>query len=1705
MAGTLPQSIRPYELSIWSLQDQPISVIKGIDVYNQGYITEPQLQLSVDGTENLSFSVPMYLRNGGQDLTENPAWYNVINGNLMVGMRKLRIFFNKGDEDEQVYDFIITKVEESHENGVLTCKVEAEGTPFQELGNLGYKINLSQDEFELDYQKWVDSDGKEGAELPNLQYWADKVLSVVKNWTYEVQMDWSDYDGNRANDKVYEDAYVSSWHLGDKELVAAALEKSREKARIVSVSNSNVYNATQTIAETFGIYCRYEYSYDENYHITGRKCVFYNKALNDRNPFDITYQYNTSSIQRTMDSTDLKTKLYVNPIEDSNSLNGEINIAQVDANKTREDYIFNFDYLREIGGITEDQYKEVPKYEQKLHLYNLQLEEISNSIAEKQILLTQISAEKVVAQNAVKEAQEQVDEAEAMLRAILGETGIFKRATTGTVVEREGKHIINLREEGAFVNDANPLKIYLSYSSQVGVGGGTPDITISGPDNSQLVYDATGNLDYIQLSASSYEKFKNADGTYKTRCYLYYSYCPDLYYRNIRDEYKGIAEDKQRIYEEKEKQEGKLQTDIATLQERYDSIKAEKQKAVYDFEGMMGPAIREGYWQADNYTDYGEYITTKLNSVGQVDGKASLVWDQEPFEGEQLSYYEVGASQTKHYYPYFTLSPDIAGLMMTHFDDLWVRYYTSRGGNDKIPHKIYVRAGLEYGYRADNNNLVLLLTRTDIDPQLLLAIGSEVCMGYTRDNEDHVIVSEAQTRASFTVSPSPYMLCYLRVKINSSFLKTNEDQLSLKYNTTAFKKYEDYSVLSRGGIYYITPKIASMLNVNPSLQTLTCHYVLSSGALSMYLDAKEVCRTNSMPQVSYEVKMDVCPRALMRVAYKNLGYVAHIHDNMLKFKNVLGYVNGITLNLDQPWNDEYEVKNYKTKFEDLFSRIVASSEQMKTNAIVYNKAASAFASNGTIKADNIQETLDMVDLKYAFNNGDLTITENDGIWATSDEGVIAIRGGGIFTANQKDEDGNWEWNTGIVPSGINASLIKSGQIDTTKIKIFAGKNVALQMNKDGYFAYRQIEQTDNEGNTNLVPTPDEFVTHNGDGLFLINRTEAGDELKLVEISWDGLKIRNKRNEVVLEANDAGNLVLNHIEAKSGRIGNMEIDAIDELVSLTLEPLEGTQFRYKNGEFQNTSLSFAITPRGFVKADDWEYRVYYRPPVEGSPYTNIPEMVKDENGENKPNGKWSISGTTLTLTNKIMTYENETTTRDIMYVKVSLVNGAEEEQYSAIVTLYITTDGSEPYILSVYSSKGTIFQEGPFTTTLSFEIRRGNKPITDLTSAVVAWIETRESGDQPVLGTGKTLVISNTNITKTTRILCHVNYDSVDLVDDITIAVIPTGNSVIYCFNTEPQGDSPLAAGTTLLYDCFTKEITGTLEEGWNFGWTHTTSNHSPLFISAAVVRPENPVVMVAPQQFSKTAAIGFYLTKMETNPETGVEEEVIDPQKDNRLTTEGTFVDAAAFYKKAETAPVVDYYTSEADISTNNGWYNFVPDYISGVDENKRVYVVYKVRAKFGEKTLTYLTEVVEFNWALYDAERMAYEKDLQVKTDYQDQINTINGNASSMTTQIQILATRTSRIYQDKNKNLIIYDNTGIGENESIDDFLKHTYYTQYSSDGLYIRYGDETISTFNASGTLMRRMEMDGATSPTVYLTQSARGGWVWKPKVEVNGNGG
>ena len=103
------------------------------------------------------------------------------------------------------------------------------------------------------------------------------------DWRYRVEMDWSSfnsYNGPRDSSKVYEETYISEWDDLNSDITYLLKPKSREnyreKSRQVDLKESNIYNLTQSIAETFGVYCRYEYEYDENYHIIGKNVIYYN-------------------------------------------------------------------------------------------------------------------------------------------------------------------------------------------------------------------------------------------------------------------------------------------------------------------------------------------------------------------------------------------------------------------------------------------------------------------------------------------------------------------------------------------------------------------------------------------------------------------------------------------------------------------------------------------------------------------------------------------------------------------------------------------------------------------------------------------------------------------------------------------------------------------------------------------------------------------------------------------------------------------------------------------------------------------------------------------------------------------------------------------------------------------------------------------------------------------------------------------------------------------------------------------------------------------------------------------------------------------------------------------------------------------------------------------------------------------------------------
>ena len=105
----------------------------------------------MDGTENFTFEIPMYIYRGMKRI-ENPIWYHVSNGELIADLRKIKLILNKTDKleeknKEKVYEFLITKVTETHDKDTLICAVECEGSAFHELGKIGYKISLSADAY----------------------------------------------------------------------------------------------------------------------------------------------------------------------------------------------------------------------------------------------------------------------------------------------------------------------------------------------------------------------------------------------------------------------------------------------------------------------------------------------------------------------------------------------------------------------------------------------------------------------------------------------------------------------------------------------------------------------------------------------------------------------------------------------------------------------------------------------------------------------------------------------------------------------------------------------------------------------------------------------------------------------------------------------------------------------------------------------------------------------------------------------------------------------------------------------------------------------------------------------------------------------------------------------------------------------------------------------------------------------------------------------------------------------------------------------------------------------------------------------------------------------------------------------------------------------------------------------------------------------
>ena len=1276
-------------------------------------------------------------------------------------------------------------------------------------------------------------------------------------------MDWSHYSAlNRASDKIYEDSYISSWGIenGTENSVASlkplTYEEGVEKARIVECANSNKYNITQTIAEQFGVFCVYEYKCDGRGQFigeykddkgwwTGRKVIFYNRAIKADEPLFFEYQKNLTSFSRTNDSSEIYTKLYVTPIDSQVLASGLASIADTPINPLMDDFILNFDYLYETGGITQYQYNQVKQYEVDVHNINTELANLAPIIDELEIQINEIEAETALIDKSIQELEEELSHYETLRNNPVTSQTVTKNKDNPcsvVFVERDGCLTADLRLEGIDKTSIQGFKDNYKENNELFRSKEVSDTLKTNTYNAKHLRItnikkalATGNQAYYLLQdkygfpCEIYTGLRSEkDETKPVVVFLNLKYNPSNKYAAICDQLIArIAEDTE-LKQQKENEVSTLQAELDELfnqrQEKLDN----KEQLTLRLERILGPALREGYWNPDSsYDDPGEHVIKSLstkpvryNEGTHSRGNAYTIWDDKPFEGEEVGYYytdpldsNVLDVEKKSYY-YFNIWLDMDNndsskgkryeniLSAANLKNLVIiakdsEAKATEGKREMWPDRvIYYNAGYiitffdtwfknkEIDNPTDPTDDDLASTPA-IRPIILFndsSIGIENYSSYEYaflDEDGTIQIDEEGKKVTHQfgsgiipkqlrlenekIKEKVDKLVYPRIYINNPNVNYKSDLLKIEAideratneedKVKTLEKFLDYSILTRKNEPYITLKPSNAYPINFLMDEIPetkfkIYYQISRAAEMLYLDAKQVAYDYSRPRYSYQVDISNAPN---NIASIDLGQLVYINDQAVGAHAVTGYVSSISFNLEKPSEDGLTIQNYKTKFEDLFSSISAQSEAMKNNSRVYNIAAGAFDSSGQLSGDVLQNTINSNNISMNFSSTNVEISPTEGIILTNASpylngvyGQVALRGGGIFLSSAIDDHGQRIWSTGITPSGINASHITSGKIDTSNIRILAGDNVTFQWNSEGIFAYKYDEEKNN--NVDLST----YVKFSQYGVQYIDNGYTA-----VDLGWNGLLISTQGGATELTGGD-GLVVYNGEKDATGSNKVIQVGKLnDKQYGMRLLRPNGDSGYIETLVADNTGSLWlkdtlrvghedgiaGITGADIIPVDETSSIRFW---AGSSTPSKAPFWVLQDGSLKATAGsiggwkisKNSISSNGIKLNSAYMNESNELVGAEIrvegkdangnnksviissdgsLYANGATINGTIHAEGGTIGGLQVNTivDSIEHYTVEISSSNGNITESGAsFSTTFIATVKKGGIELTD---------------------------------------------------------------------------------------------------------------------------------------------------------------------------------------------------------------------------------------------------------------------------------------------------------------------------------------------------------------------------------------------------------
>mgnify|MGYP003289226576 CR=1 FL=1 len=300
-----------------------------------------------------------------------------------------------------------------------------------------------------------------------------------------------------------------------------------------------------------------------------------------------------------------------------------------------------------------------------------------------------------------------------------------------------------------------------------------------------------------------------------------------------------------------------------------------------------------------------------------------------------------------------------------------------------------------------------------------------------------------------------------------------------------------------------------------------------------YLDSLDVMNTSSMPQVEW--KIEVIESSLidsMEEFQFTVGDQTILVDNEFFMKEpnenyqfkVL--ITGTREYLDKPISNIIEVRNFFTSFEDIFQRVAAATQTLELKEQTYNKAE-YFTQDGQIDQSILQSSMLNNALILANSTDNSYILDNTGLHLQSilnPAKKLRAIADGIFITNSKDPlTGEPKWMTGITADGINASMLTTGQINTSVIRIYTDGMPAFSWNNLGITAYK-LKGNGTQIDSNSFIRLDSFGLYSVDGVddsIYFNYDGAGN-------AWyKGVSYTDEDGNVVSGRDAAIQQILNH--------------------------------------------------------------------------------------------------------------------------------------------------------------------------------------------------------------------------------------------------------------------------------------------------------------------------------------------------------------------------------------------------------------------------------------------------------------------------------------------------------------------------------------------------------------------------------------------------